>query len=123
MEWNNSFLQERIMAPENVDEFINWFDSELDKLHLSDYQFAAKAGITHPVISKARKGKLPGWDACLAIATALHVDPIEVFRLAGLLPKRANAKPELERLKFMCENLPDVYIPIVIKILKALSEE
>lgn len=111
------------MEPENSEEFLRWFDTELSKLHLTDYQFARKAGITHPVISKARKGKLPGWDACVKIAMALRVDPVEVFRMVGLLPKRLNRKPALDNLVYLCETLPDEYVPIATRLLKALPEE
>jgi hypothetical protein len=110
------------MEPENSEEFLRWFDNELSKLHLTDYQFAHRAGITHPVISKARKGKLPGWEACVKIAIALHVDPIEVFRMVGLLPKRANHNPSMENLVYLCENLPEEYVPIATRLLKALPE-
>ena len=79
--------------------------------------------MSHTVISKARKGKLPKWEACLSIAGALHVDPIEVFRLAGLLPKLPDSTVELDRLKFVCENLPEEYRAIAIRVIRALPAE
>ena len=111
------------MEPENSEEFLRWFDGELSKLHLTDYQFAQLAGITHPVISKARKGKLPGWNSCVKIAIALHVDPVEVFRMVGLLPKRRNRTLEVGNLVYLCENLPEEYVAIALRLIKALPEE
>lgn len=108
------------MEPETIEEFFKWFDEELSKLHLTDYQFAQKADLTHTTISKARKGKLPGWDACVKIASALHVDPVFVFRMAGLLPKRPELKPEREELIFICENLPEDWVPAATRVVKAL---
>ena len=108
------------MKSENVEEFLKWFDDELSKLHLTDYQFAKKAGLTHTTISKARRGKLPGWNACVKIAGALHVDPVFVFRMAGLLPKRLDAKPAREQLIFLCEDLPELWVPAATRIVKAL---
>ena len=48
-----------------------------------DYRLARRSGISHAVISKARRGKLPRWDACYALATALQVPP-ETRELMGL---------------------------------------
>ena len=108
------------MKSENVEEFLRWLDDELSKLHLTDYQFAKKAGLTHTTLSKARKGKLPGWDACVKIANALHVDPVFVFRMVGLLPKRIEAKPEREQLIYICEHLPEDWVPAATRVVKAL---
>ena len=111
------------MEQEIVESFLKWLDNELAKINLSDYQFAAKAKMSHTVISKARKGKLPKWEACLSIAGALHKDPVEVFRLAGLLPKLPDSTEELDRLKFVCDNLPKEYRAIAIRLIRALPEE
>ena len=110
------------MDQENIELFLKWLASELAKTNLSGYQFAVKAKMSHTVISKARKGKLPKWDACKSIAGALHLDPVEVFRLAGLLPKHQDSTEELDRLKFVCENLPEEYRAIAIRVIRALPE-
>jgi len=53
------------MDPENVELFLKWLDNELTKNNFSDYQFAAKAKISHTVISKARKENCQnGMHAC-----------------------------------------------------------
>jgi len=46
-----------------------------------------------------------------------------VFRLAGLLPKLMDSTEELDRLKFVCENLPKEYRAIAIRVIKALPPE
>ncbi len=111
------------MEQENIELFLKWLDNELAKTNLSDYQFSVKAKMSHTVISKARKGKLPKWDACMAIAGALQLDPVEVFRLAGLLPKHQESTEELDRLKYVCENLPKEYRAMAIRVIKALPEK
>lgn len=111
------------MDQENVELFLKWLDSELAKNNLSDYQFATKAKMSHTVISKARKGKLPKWEACVSIAKALRVDPIFVFRLAGLLPKIDETIEELNHLKFACESLPEQYRAIATRLINALPAE
>ncbi len=111
------------MEQENIELFLKWLDTEIAKTNLSDYQFSVKAKMSHTVISKARKGKLPKWDACKSIAGALHLDPVEVFRLAGLLPKHQDLTEELDRLKFVCENLPEEYRAMAIRVIRALPKE
>lgn len=108
------------MEPENTDEFLKWLDDELAKLNLNDYQFAKRAGLAHTTISKARKGKLPGWDACVKVANTLHVDPVFIFHMVGLLPKRQAAKPARAYLIFLCENLPEDWVVAASRVIKAL---
>ena len=76
------------MTFERQEVFIVWLDQMLSEREWSDYQLAKKAGISHSNISKARSGIPPKWDVCVAIANALNVSPITVFRKAGLLPDR-----------------------------------
>ena len=108
------------MKSENVEEFLKWLDGQLANLHLTDYQFAKMAGLTHTTLSKARKGKLPGWNACVKIANALHIDPVFLFRMVGLLPKRPGAKPAREELLFVCESLPEDWVSAATRVVKAL---
>ncbi len=111
------------MDQETVESFLKWLDSELAKENLSDSQFAAKAKLSHTVISKARRGKLPGWDACAKIAITFQMDPMEVFRIAGLLPKVPETTQELERLKYACEVLPQKYRAVALRLIQAIPEE
>jgi len=78
--------------------FIEWLDEQLKQLGWNDHQLARQAGISHSVISKARAGTTPKWEACVALAAALNLPAEIVFRHAGLLPDVEDACPELAEL-------------------------
>ncbi len=78
--------------------FIEWLDEQLKQLGWNDHQLARRAGISHSVVSKARTGITPKWEACVAIAAALNLPAETVFRRAGLLPEVDGACPELAEL-------------------------
>lgn len=87
------------MTDEKTNTFIKWLDEELAHHHLTDYQLAKMAGMSHSVFSRARKGFLPKWQACDTIARAVRVNPVVVFMAAGLLPTSPDLDNEFERLK------------------------
>lgn len=87
------------MTPERTELFIAWLDKKLSDAHLSDSELARRARMSHSVLSKARKGILPRYEACAKIAHGLKVDPIEVFRAAGLLTTPKDLDSDFERLK------------------------
>lgn len=75
------------MPTDNIDIFVEWLDTQESLKGWTDYRLAKEANISFSVLSRARNdGVLPKWDACVAIAGALKVSPITVFRAAGLLP-------------------------------------
>jgi transcriptional regulator with XRE-family HTH domain len=86
--------------------FIEWLDHELAERGWNDNQLANRAGISHSVISKARRGTMPRWDACAAIASALNIPADLVFRQAGLLPPLADEEAVLIELRFLISQLP-----------------
>ena len=95
------------LNPETLSKFLSWLDREMSKKGWSDAQLAKKAGISHPVISKARSGIQPiGWEACVAIATALELPPETVLREAGLLPKKTKEDPLNQEILFLVGKLP-----------------
>jgi transcriptional regulator with XRE-family HTH domain len=81
------FLAKEYMSPDKTEKFIQWLDEQEQNRGWSDYRLAKEAGVNPSVLSKARSGVIPKWDACIAIAQALRVSPITVFRAAGLLPE------------------------------------
>lgn len=85
--------------------FIEWLDSELAERGWNDHQLANRAGISHSVISKARRGTMPRWDACASIAGALNVPADLVFRKAGLLPPLADEEAVLIELRYLISQL------------------
>lgn len=87
--------------------FIEWLDQQLKPLGWSDHQLAKRAGISHSVVSKARAGIAPKWEACMAIAAALDLPAEIVFRRAGLLPEADDTCPELAELHALLVLLPE----------------
>lgn len=82
-------------------ELIDWLDTRLVERGWTDYALAKRAGLSHTVISKARSGIRPGWEACTAIAKALDVSPEVILRMAGLLPKPPGYDAGLEELTML----------------------
>lgn len=111
------------MAQEKTEAFIQWLDDRLAEDHLTDFQLAKKAGISHSVISKARKGILPKWNACTEIARALRVDPIEIYRAAGLIQSPPDLDPDFERLKQIYSTLPTLQRKLPLRLIRVRSEE
>ena len=87
--------------------FIEWLDRELADRGWSDNQLAKKAGISHSVISKARAGFAPKWEACEAIADALQQPAEVVFRRAGLLAALPEDDISLTELRHIFALLPE----------------
>lgn len=103
--------------------FIEWLDKKLAENHLTDSQLSKKAKMSHSVLSKARNGILPKWEACAKIAHALRVDPIEVFRAAGLVQLPPDLDSDFERLKFVYGTLPTNQRKLAIRLIDVLTTE
>jgi transcriptional regulator with XRE-family HTH domain len=103
--------------------FIQWLDKNLAENHLTDSQLSKKAKMSHSVLSKARNGILPKWEACAKIARALRVDPIEVFQAAGLVQLPRDLDSDFERLKFVYSSLPTNQRKLAIRLIDVLIEE
>jgi transcriptional regulator with XRE-family HTH domain len=87
--------------------FIQWLNRELAERGWSDNQLARHAGISHSVISRARGGSPPKWEACEALAQALQLPPELVFRKAGLLPPENDEIAGWEEWKHLLARLPE----------------
>lgn len=85
--------------------FIDWLDRELSERGWNDHQLAQRAGISHSVISKARRGAMPKWDACAAIAAALDLPAELVFSQASLLPAVGEEQRALLELRALLAQL------------------
>jgi transcriptional regulator with XRE-family HTH domain len=88
-------------------KFVQWLDQELARRGWSDNQLAKKAYISHSVLSKARRGTIPRWDACQGIASALNMPAEVVFRAAGLLPAVKDGAADLEEWQYLLDRLPE----------------
>lgn len=95
------------MSDARVIIFLEWLDSELARRGWNDFQLSRKAGISHSAFSRARRGALPSWDVCGAIARALDVPAELVFRKAGLLPEREDEPVSFEHWRHILEKLSD----------------
>ncbi len=110
------------MTQESATKFIQWLDYQLAENHLNSYKLSEKAGIAHTVISKARNGKLPKWEACNALATALNVSPVEVFIAAGLLPDQPEFDADFERVAIIYRTLSLEKRRLFIKLVQVLID-
>lgn len=80
--------------------FSEWLDAQLSERSMTQQALAKKAGLGKSVISKLLKRmiKRPDPGTYVAIAKALDMSPITVFRIAGILPPDIDI-PELEDYK------------------------
>ncbi len=93
------------MSQQTKDAFIEWIDSVEDELGWTDNKWATTAGLSASVLSKARQGIIPKWDACLALANAANRSPVTVFRKAGLLPPGPDDEIKYEDWKFLLDQM------------------
>jgi hypothetical protein len=93
------------MSQQTKDAFIEWIDSVEDELGWTDNKWATTAGLSASVLSKARQGITPKWDACLALANAANRSPITAFRKAGLLPPGPDNEIQFEDWKFLLNQM------------------
>lgn len=111
------------MDNDQVIKFFRWLDKQLTPRNMKYSQLARKAGLSHSAFSKAKSGALPKWEACMAIAIALEVDPIEVFRAASLLPDLPPADSDFEQFRHQFYRFSQDKRDLVMRVLKALFEE
>lgn len=79
-------------------KFVDWLLGEIAERKISHRELARRAGISHTAISNVLSGyRDPTWDFCAAIAKPLDKQPIEVFRIVGLLPPSAGRVDELSQ--------------------------
>ena len=102
--------------------FIDWLDKMLRERGWTDYQLAKRAGISHSVISKARSGSLPKWDACEKIAGAFGVPPVMAFRKAGLLPDKDDIDESLEEANHLLGELPEDIQEEALALIRTMHE-
>lgn len=109
------------MNQNDIDKFFKWLDKHLLLRNMKYHRLAKEAGITHTVFTKAKAGHLPKWDACVAIANALDVDPIEVFRAASLLPELPPQDAEFEQMRYEFYQLPPSQRHFAVRVVNAIG--
>lgn len=79
----------------NLENFKNWLEEELKNHNWSYRELGRRAGKnasqTHISLILSGERSLT-WDFCAAIAEALDYSPVEVFKIAGLLPEEEEVK-------------------------------
>jgi transcriptional regulator with XRE-family HTH domain len=90
-----------------TEEFLAWLDEALALRGWNDSELSRQAGIAHSVISHARRGRLPKWEASEAIAKALNVPPEAVFRRTGLLKDQPDELAAFEEWRSVLTQLPE----------------
>ncbi len=110
------------MNQNEIEKFFQWLDEKLSPYNMKYHQLAKKAGISHSVFTKAKAGHLPKWDACMAIAKVLDIDPVEVFRAASLLSELPPQDAEFEQMRFEFYKIGPSLRRDAIRILHALGE-
>lgn len=77
-------------------KLVDWMLEEIRERKISHRELARRAGISHTAISNVLSGyREPTWDFLAAISKPLDKQPMEVFRIAGLLPQSSGNVNEL----------------------------
>jgi transcriptional regulator with XRE-family HTH domain len=90
--------------------FIDWLLVEMSKREWSQAELARASGLTRQSVSDYinRRRTNPEPDALTAIAHALKISPITIFRKAGLLPAEDSEQVKIENWKYLLTQLtPD----------------
>jgi len=109
------------MSNERIESFIKWLDEQENLKGWTDNKLAVRAGISPSVLTRARQGSMPKWEACVAIASALNISPVIVFHKAGLISD--DNDPWAENMNHRVSKLSGVRRSIAEKLIDALSEE
>lgn len=89
-----------------MEKFSEWLDRQLISRNWSRADLSRKANISQATLSLIYSGqRSPGNDVCEAIAHALDLPPVEVFRAAGLLPPSPELTPTIERAIYYLSQL------------------
>lgn len=89
--------------------FSEWINQELNKRGWNQSELARRADISRGTLANIMNGNRGiGPETCTAIAEAMDLPAIEVFRAAGLLPQATGITPLQERaLYYLSQLLPE----------------
>ncbi|MEW5869069.1 MAG: helix-turn-helix transcriptional regulator [Chloroflexota bacterium] len=107
------------MADEPV--FSEWLDYLMKKNGWNQTEMARRANLSRSVIQKIVKRlvKKPDPETCVALANALDVSPVRVFRIAKHLPP-ATGIPEMDELEAMMSQLSTERREEVVVLVRSL---
>lgn len=108
-----------------MEKFSTWLLKQLEERGWSQAELARRAGLGNATLSRfITETHNPGPDACLAIARALKVPPVEVFRLAGILPAIDESRlREFEEVSEMLASLPDSIRTQTMRAIRAIARD
>ena len=100
-----------------------WLIQELENRGWSIRELARRAQLSHGTINSVLAGRSkPGIDFCLGIAKALHIDPVQAFRMAGILPQEPEETVSVRELVFLFDQLDEETKEEAIDYLRFLRE-
>jgi transcriptional regulator with XRE-family HTH domain len=121
-----TFFYVKMLSMETLNEYLL---ARLKERGWSQNELAKRAGISHGTISNILSGnKGAGETSLKAIASAFHIPPEEIFRVAGILPQVPESTQQKEQLLHLFSLLPEKekadllkYIQIKLEMLSRSS--
>jgi len=90
----------------SVENFGQWILSELEKRNWSQSDLVRASGISRGTLSNIISGtRGVGQDSVIAIAHALKISPLTLFRQAGLLPSNNGGDVKLDDWEFLLKQM------------------
>lgn len=107
-----------------MSEFTEWLENEIEARGWNRNELSRRShtdsGLISRILNEERK---PGPDTLTAIAQALKIPPVNVFRIAGLLPPEPDPDPDLDQFLFIIAQLPDRERRTLLVMARALLAE
>ena len=102
----------------------DWLSTQTKTRGWSIRELARRADISHTTVAEVLSGqRAPTFEFCAAIAAPLELDPVEVFRLADLLPPLPPNVDAEEELLHAFRQIPSDQRQVVLTMVKALANE
>jgi transcriptional regulator with XRE-family HTH domain len=84
-----------------------WLNAEIATRRWSQSDLARKSGLNRSVINKIlSESSKPTPETCLALADALKIPVIQIYRITGLLPPEPKEDPLVQLITYLSEKLP-----------------
>lgn len=101
-----------------------WLQDEMQRENLSQADVARRCGVDRQLVNAIllEKGD-PKPDTLRALAFGLKIPPVQVFRIAGLLPPEVDADPWVERNAHRLAEMPEELRPIAESLLEGLLRQ
>ena len=104
-----------------VTPFGDWLIDQSGQRGGPQNELARRSNLSQASVSMIINGERnPGTSFCTAIATALGVPHVEVFRRAGLLPPKRDPNPHQRKLMAITDSLSDEAMETLLDIANAL---